>query len=298
VNSLVSVIIPSYNHARFLAEAVESVRAQTYPHWECLIIDDGSTDKTADIANRFVERDARIRYLSQSNRGVSAARNRGLDEAHGALVQFLDADDVILPEKLELQLSRRSAADELSVFSCGYRYSMSESVMIDDRRCHYLRKQLQAGGPVKDLAANWETGLSIPCHCFLFDARFFTEHGIRFDERLPNHEDWDCWMNIFSRAPRYQHLDEPLAVYRVSETSMSRNRKAMRRGFLRAVKKQLRLQKSPDIRSALQKKREQIKVLYYDCTWSLRVRAKLKRFHLRKLLRLASTWPVLRKLAP
>ena len=100
----VSVIIPCYNQGRFLGEAVDSVIAQTHGAWECLIINDGSTDNTAEIAASYAGRDGRIRDLYQHRPGLGSARNRGLAESRGEYVQFLDADDILLPEKIERQL--------------------------------------------------------------------------------------------------------------------------------------------------------------------------------------------------
>ena len=80
---LVSVVIACYNYARYLGEAVESVLGQSYPHFECIIVNDGSQDKTAQVARRYLERDSRVRYLYQENRGAAAARNRGIAAAAG-----------------------------------------------------------------------------------------------------------------------------------------------------------------------------------------------------------------------
>ncbi|GAG04486.1 unnamed protein product, partial [marine sediment metagenome] len=98
VGSLVSIIMPVYNGETFVAEAIESVVAQTYPHWELIVVDDGSTDGTACIVAAF--NDPRIRYTYQENRGQAAALNRGLDLAQGDYVTTLDADDWLTPNSL------------------------------------------------------------------------------------------------------------------------------------------------------------------------------------------------------
>ena len=91
----VSVIIPCYNHAHYLCRAVQSVLAQTYADWEAIIVDDGSTDNTREVATRFS--DPRVRYIYQENRGLSAARNTGISAAQGSYLAFLDADDELEP---------------------------------------------------------------------------------------------------------------------------------------------------------------------------------------------------------
>lgn len=107
----VSVLIPAYNYGRFLPAALESVFAQTYSDYEVIVLDDGSTDDTAQI----VAADPRVRYLYQEHAGISAARNRLLAEAQGEFAAFLDADDLWLPEKLALQVAQLDADPDCSV---------------------------------------------------------------------------------------------------------------------------------------------------------------------------------------
>src|SRR6478752_5902047 len=102
---LVTVIIPCFNYGRFLPDALDSIRTQTYEAWECLVVDDGSTDNTREVVSRYAQQDARFRYLFQSNSGVSSARNTALKEANGTYIQLLDADDLIEKEKLKLQVA-------------------------------------------------------------------------------------------------------------------------------------------------------------------------------------------------
>jgi GT2 family glycosyltransferase len=102
---LVSVIVPTYNRAYCLPRTLDSVRAQTHSRFEVILIDDGSTDGTADLVARCYGDDPRIKYFSQKNQGVTAARNRGLAQAQGDYIALLDSDDVWMPWKLELQLA-------------------------------------------------------------------------------------------------------------------------------------------------------------------------------------------------
>ena len=100
----VSVVIPSYNYGCFLKEAVISVAKQTYKDWECLIIDDGSTDNTTKISKEFVKKNKKIKYFYQKNKGLSSARNLGIKKSKGELIAFLDADDIWHPDKLKEQV--------------------------------------------------------------------------------------------------------------------------------------------------------------------------------------------------
>src|SRR5256885_11934472 len=99
---LVSIVIPAYNHAPYLPETIESVLRQTYQNWELLIIDDGSTDATPEIVQRYS--DARIRPYRQENHGLSATVNRGIELAHGEYFAFLPSDDLYEPDKLAIQV--------------------------------------------------------------------------------------------------------------------------------------------------------------------------------------------------
>jgi glycosyltransferase involved in cell wall biosynthesis len=109
---LVSVVIPTYNRAHCLEDAVDSVLSQTYPHVEAVVVDDGSSDGTAALMERRYGGDARVRYLQQANRGTNFARNHGLRLARGELVALLDSDDAFLPWKLELQVACLAAVPE------------------------------------------------------------------------------------------------------------------------------------------------------------------------------------------
>src|SRR5258706_3449142 len=102
---LVTVIIPAYNYGRFISDTLMSVQGQTYQDWECIVIDDGSTDNTAEVVARFCAQDPRIRYVRQDNAGLAAARNRGIAEGRGDYFQFLDADDLLEAKKVEFHVT-------------------------------------------------------------------------------------------------------------------------------------------------------------------------------------------------
>ncbi len=112
---LVSVVIPAYNAALFIGETIESVRSQTLTNWELLIINDGSTDNTAEIVETYCQTDPRIQLISKPNAGVSAARNLGGKLAQGELIAFLDADDQWLPEKLAIHVDRMNAVPKIGI---------------------------------------------------------------------------------------------------------------------------------------------------------------------------------------
>ena len=239
---LVTVIVPCYQQGGYLPESIGSVQAQTHRNWEAIIVDDGSTDDTGAIALRLCAADARIRYLHKPNGGLSSARNAGLDAATGRWIQFLDADDLILPRKLERQLAAADGGghDDRTLVYSGYFLGTHEQAT---RRAPIGQPshRFRTHRPVLDMAMRWEHDLSIPIHAALFPAAVFAAAPVRFDESLPNHEDWDVWMQVLALVDQVLLVDDELAIYRVSPTSMSRDRPRMRQGFAAAIAKQRRL---------------------------------------------------------
>jgi teichuronic acid biosynthesis glycosyltransferase TuaG len=119
MSSTVSIITPAYKAERFIGDAIRSVQGQDHGDWEMVVVDDGSPDGTSEVAKEFARRDARIRLIRQENAGPAAARQRGLDEAKGRFVAFLDSDDYWMPGKLSRQLafmSQREAAISFTQF--------------------------------------------------------------------------------------------------------------------------------------------------------------------------------------
>lgn len=117
--SLVSIIMPAYNAQEFIDEAIESVILQTYNNWELIIINDGSTDNTQQIANRYVAQDARVKLINQANQGETASRNNGIKAATGEYIAFLDSDDFYFPNYLKKMIAAFEQSD-CDLIQCGY----------------------------------------------------------------------------------------------------------------------------------------------------------------------------------
>lgn len=235
MSDLVTVIVPCYNQGRFLRDAVTSVQRQTHTNWECLIINDGSNDCTTEVANELAESDARIRVVNQPNQGRSIARNKGLELSKGDYIQFLDADDSIDHRKFELQLAAMSSLEGLALsytdFLC---YSDSEGVEVPE---FYADPHLSESEPLLDLAKHFGYRLCIPLHSFLFDARIFRDHGIRFDPELRSSEDFACWLRVLELEPAIVRLDGKLAIYRWHAASTTQNPRATQGDFELAIRK-------------------------------------------------------------
>ena len=254
----VSVIIPVYNGAGFIGDTLESVRSQTFTDWECIVIDDGSTDDTAAVVKENIAGDSRFQYAHQPNSGLSAARNAGLERSGGEYIQFLDADDVLMPVKLaeQLELISREAA---VVSYTDYRTGSAADIYKEET--FYKPAQFHTADPLVELITRWESRLIIPPHSWLFHASFFRDRGLRFDTSLPNHEDFDCWVNILRLQPKIAYLGKKLVIYRLSDGSMSRNMLKMGEGFLQVLDNQRKKPTQPAVvkRALARKRRETLR---------------------------------------
>src|SRR5688500_8555852 len=128
---LVTVVIPTFNYASWVVEAIESVRVQTIADFEVMVVDDGSTDDTALRVGALVAADHRLHYYQQANQGLSAARNTGIAKARGKYIAFLDADDKWKPRKLELQLALFARCAEVDVVYAGFAFMDEQGQLLD-----------------------------------------------------------------------------------------------------------------------------------------------------------------------
>lgn len=203
---LVSIVMPAYNSAAFIAEAITSVLAQTYENWELLIIDDCSTDSTEKVIAPFLN-DARIRYLkNECNSGAAITRNRALQEARGEWIAFLDSDDVWMPEKLERQLAFMERH--------GHRFSCTSCEVIGENSeplgsVYKSPRRITRGGLH---LYNWLSCLTVMYHA--------PTAGVVQIADLKKRNDYALWLKVSRKCDCY-YLDEVLAQYRVRRSSVS-----------------------------------------------------------------------------
>lgn len=221
----VSVIVPTFNRRNFLQKAVESVLAQTFPDFELLIVDDGSTDSTERYCAGL--RDARIRYFRQENRGVSAARNHGIRKARAEWIAFLDSDDLWQPRKLEAQL------DSVGT-SCEHPVVYTDEIWIRrGRRVNPKKKHGKYGGWIYDRCLPL---CIISPSSALLHRKVLKRCGL-FDTRFPVCEDYDLWLRVTATFP-VLFLQQPLIV-KVGghQDQLSRSRWGLDRYRVRAMEK-------------------------------------------------------------
>ena len=196
---LVSVIIPTFNRAWCLKEAIDSVLTQTYKNYELIVVDDGSTDKTKGLLSQCKG----ITVLYQENQGVSAARNRGIASSKGELIAFLDSDDLWQPEKLATQVAYFGQHHDAMI-------CQTEEIWIRNGRRIFPKKKHK-----KESGYFFERSLElclVSPSAVMMKRQLFNDVGL-FDENLPACEDYDLWLRVGAHLPIYL-IDEALIIKR------------------------------------------------------------------------------------
>ncbi|WP_338646047.1 glycosyltransferase family 2 protein [Flavobacterium sp. KS-LB2] len=238
-------------------DALQSVLHQTYTNWECIIVNDGSPDHTAELSKKWVEKDRRFIYLEKENGGLSSARNAGLAVSKGDFIQFLDSDDLLNKYKLEKQLACFS--NNIDVVICDYFPFDEETGAFLSRR--YMNPFPDLVTYKKDIINKWELELSIPCHCVLFKSKLLNQKTVKFDESLPNHEDWVFWVQLFYSSSGIFNLTQTLVSYRIHNEAMCADNKKMTKGFILACKMNKNFFESIGDKKALELSLKKLKLL-------------------------------------
>jgi glycosyltransferase involved in cell wall biosynthesis len=218
----VSVIIPSYNRATTLSEAINSVMAQDYHDFEIIVVDDGSTDNTPDILQAF----PKMVVVRQDRQGVSAARNAGIAQASGRLVAFLDSDDLWLPAKLATQVAFFDSNPDALI-------CQTEEIWIrNGMRVNPKKRHKKPSGMV--FTRSLELCIVSPS-AVMMRSSLFDEVGV-FDESLPVCEDYDLWLRVACRFPIHL-IDLPLVVKRGGHPDQLSRKVGVDRYRIQALKK-------------------------------------------------------------
>lgn len=221
---LVSVVIATYNQAKYLGYTIESVLNQTYPNIELIVVDDGSTDSTPEVAARF---GGRIAYIRQANTERGAARNRGLAEARGEFIAFLDSDDIWLPDKIKNEVEYLQQHPDL-----GFVYSDREYIDADGRYIGYGRAPEHHG---------WVTGELLKQNFVCLSANLARREamlktgGFPEDRLISGSEDWVAWIRL-STEVQFGHLPVITVLYRIHPANTMNNAPAMERAMTNAMK--------------------------------------------------------------
>ncbi|MFD2553280.1 glycosyltransferase family 2 protein [Sphingobacterium tabacisoli] len=214
----IAIIIPCYLQSEYLDTCLDSIYKQKYDNWECIIINDGSPDKTGEIAQNWTLKDSRFKYYEKENGGLSSARNYGLQKTQAEYIQFLDCDDFIHPDKFE------HFANELN--------TGSHDILLSNFQMYANNKYSPAFCELKEhhfsynaILLQWDIDFSIPIHCAIFKKRFISAGG--FNTELKAKEDWLFWIQFFENRPKVVWKDDVFNYYRLHQSSMTRDRLLM-----------------------------------------------------------------------
>ncbi len=221
MNPAVSVVIPTYNYARFISQTIESVLAQTYPIAEIIVVDDGSTDNTKKVVAAFGEK---VCYIEQEKSGVCAARNNGAKQSSGDYIAFLDADDVWLSEKIEKQIAKFREDQQIGLVHCRMREFDTESG--ETVRLHLEGEEGWVGD---ELLLYNKTVIIGPGGTIVVSREAFEAVG-GFDTALKVGEDWDFCYRI-ARKFKVGFVREILVDYRYHGKNSSLNAEEMERSM-------------------------------------------------------------------
>ncbi|HEO98691.1 MAG: glycosyltransferase family 2 protein [Campylobacterales bacterium] len=207
----VTIVTPSYNSEKFIAQTIESVLNQTYREWEMIIVDDKSTDNTVELIEPYAQKDKRIKYIVlEENSGPAVARNRAIEEAQGRYIAFLDADDLWMPQKLEKQITFMQRENIALSYTGYYRFEQSTDQIKDEITVplkvdyHELLKQNIIG-----------------CLTAVYDTKIVGKVTMPL---IRKRQDFGLWLKILKEVPYAYAINEPLAYYRIHNDSISSNK--------------------------------------------------------------------------
>ena len=204
-NPLVSIIVPCYNQATYLAETLDSVLAQTYTNWECVIVNDGSPDNTEEIANHYISKDKRFCYLYQENMGLAMARNNGIRKSSGTYILPLDSDDIIADTYIEKAVRMFSQNRDVKLVYCKAKFFGKANEEWD--LPYYKYENLL-----------WDNII----FCSALYRRKDFDNTIGYNPNMKGGlEDWDFWLTLLKPTDKVCRIEEILFSYRIKDFSMS-----------------------------------------------------------------------------
>ena len=230
---VVSVVTPLYNSSPYIDATLASLQAQTFTDWEAILVDDGSTDDTPKLVQRYLD-DERFSYVRQANQGIAAARNRGIEAARGGWIAFLDHDDRWEPHKLGLQLEAAGRN--------GWKLVCTDAVILRHgertRYSDYLPEETQQAlarpdDPSVDLFALLIRTNFLCASSVLIRRSLFDEHGL-LDPALAPADDYDMWLRCIAHAP-IGYVPQPLVEYVLHASNHSWKSLAMRKAAIRVL---------------------------------------------------------------
>ncbi len=238
---LISIIIPTYNRAHLLGETLDSIIAQTYSFWECIVVDDGSTDYTQELMDFYIARNPRISYFKRPKnrlKGANSCRNYGFELSKGDYINWFDDDDLMHPEKLEYQLNSLENSD--------YNFSVCQTLVFENNVNNiigYRHPLITSEQPFNDyltMKISWLT--QVP----LWNKDFLIQNHFKFDEELKAAQEWEFHLRVLNKFPDYAVLNDALVLLRKHEFSITHNQNEKQR-FWHYFQARLKIYKNIDL---------------------------------------------------
>lgn len=212
---LVSIIIPVFNREEVLAETLDSVLMQSYLNWECIIVDDGSTDNSPLVIKDYCRKDPRFKFFNRPDvkiKGASSCRNYGFEQSHGQLIQYLDSDDILDSDKLYAQLKMFSVAEDLTLFTCRWGWFRNTN-RINDRFKTYYEVYKNYKNGAKLLSDFGYYNSFFPPHVYLIGRKLIYMAG-EWDENLTNNDDAEFFTRVILNSNKVIFINNAKVYYR------------------------------------------------------------------------------------
>lgn len=209
----ISIIVPVYNVEDYLRQCLDSIIAQTFTDWECILVDDGSKDKSGSICDEYAQKDNRFKVIHKLNGGVSSARNLGIEEAKGKWLYFCDADDTLLPKALEILLEGEK--ENCQFVMAGYNKFLSDG-SLKESYSGDIKRKISVDDAIKELYTPTNLSYQGYLWCKLFLTEIVKDYNIRFDEKIFFNEDrlfimqYLCQMEdsvYYTTTPVYNYVE-------------------------------------------------------------------------------------------
>ncbi|SNR76116.1 Glycosyltransferase involved in cell wall bisynthesis [Lutibacter agarilyticus] len=214
VKPLVSIIIPTYNRAHLIGETLDSIIEQTYTNWECIVVDDGSTDITEELLKEYCNKDSRFQYYNRPNekvKGPSSSRNYGFEQTKGEYINWFDDDDLMAPNAIKDRIDLFEADTDVVICKLQY-YNFLEDKIIDETNIISYK-------PIEDyLIGDVTYFVSGP----IWKRSFLEQQNYLFDETISNLDDWDFNLRMLYVHPNLKLLNLGLIKYRIHDDSLTR----------------------------------------------------------------------------
>jgi len=232
--NLISIIVPCYNQAQYLNACLQSVMEQSYENWECIIVNDGSPDNTAEVVEIWTKKDNRFKYIYKVNGGLSSARNAGITIANGEFIQLLDSDDLLEKNKLQTQIDAFLKDTKIDISISGYRYfengNSDLKILGRDNFLPEIAIMKNDSDIIELLNVRNPMVISAP----LYKKSVFDTVGL-FDENLFSLEDWDFHTRCALQKLKFQHVgyaSNSFTLIRLHAESMMRDVEKMKKAYL------------------------------------------------------------------